>query len=412
MKQREMIEKAAEFIRNHSTADDFTLHIGMTASHKTRFAQNAITQHINGDTTSVSFNAVFDGKNGHAAVNNLDEDALLFAVKTAESMAKLNEPDPEHVPSEGSSSLPTICNYAEATAKLEVEQMVDTIVQCVDNAKTRQAKVAGMTEKKARLSYMATGNGFEGFDENTSFSHSMTLSGTDRETSISRSLKDVSRFNLNKEIEQLNRQFDSLVNKKVSEKGKCNVILRPQAVAGLFQYLFWMMNRRNADEGITPYTNQIKKHFFGDAFSLHSVTDDTDLLCSPFTSSGLPAKQLPLINKGVIENMPMQRYWATKVGESPAEPQNMYIPGDSVSEEEMLRIVGNGLIVNRFWYIRFVDRKRGELTGLTRDGVLAFENGAITQSVNNLRWNEIPHEVSRRILASGLSTVLDTRMKV
>jgi predicted Zn-dependent protease len=45
--------------------------------------------------------------------------------------------------------------------------------------------------------------------------------------------------------------------------------------------------------------------------------------------------------------------------------------------------------------------KAGELTGMTRDGVLYFENGAVKHAVNNLRFNEIPHDVTRRILAMG-----------
>ncbi len=67
------------------------------------------------------------------------------------------------------------------------------------------------------------------------------------------------------------------------------------------------------------------------------------------------------------------------------------------------------IIYNRFWYIRVVDSKSGELTGLTRDGVLYFKNGKIEKSVNNFRWNEIPHDMSRRILALGKQVVNDTR---
>ena len=67
----------------------------------------------------------------------------------------------------------------------------------------------------------------------------------------------------------------------------------------------------------------------------------------------------------------------------------------------MMQMVPRGLIINRFWYIRTVDTKAGELTGMTRDGVLYFENGKVKHAVNNLRFNEIPHDMTRRILALG-----------
>ena len=78
----------------------------------------------------------------------------------------------------------------------------------------------------------------------------------------------------------------------------------------------------------------------------------------------------------------------------------------------MMQKVERGLIINRFWYIRQVDRKRGEITGLTRDGVLYFENGKIKNSVNNLRFNEIPHEATKRILALGKAVATSTYFKV
>ena len=72
-------------------------------------------------------------------------------------------------------------------------------------------------------------------------------------------------------------------------------------------------------------------------------------------------------------------------------------------------MVDEGLIINRFWYIRVIDGKSGELTGLTRDGVLYFKNGKIQKSVNNFRWNDIPHDMTRRILALGEQVVNSTR---
>ena len=90
--------------------------------------------------------------------------------------------------------------------------------------------------------------------------------------------------------------------------------------------------------------------------------------------------------------------------EKNAEPQSLYnyfIPGGDATEEEMMKLVPHGLIINRFWYIRTVDAKAGEFTGMTRDGVLYFEDGQVKHAVNNLRFNEMPHDATRRILALG-----------
>jgi predicted Zn-dependent protease len=118
------------------------------------------------------------------------------------------------------------------------------------------------------------------------------------------------------------------------------------------------------------------------------------------------------VEQGVLKTMPTNRYWAKKVGATPSSVYNVYIPGGDTTEEEMMQMVPRGLIINRFWYIRTVDAKAGELTGMTRDGVLYFEDGKVKHAVNNLRFNEIPHDVTRRILALGANELASASVSV
>jgi len=85
--------------------------------------------------------------------------------------------------------------------------------------------------------------------------------------------------------------------------------------------------------------------------------------------------------------------------------------GGTTTEEEMMKMVDRGIIINRLWYIRPIDQKKGEMTGLTRDGVLYFENGEVQKSVNNFRWNEIMYDFSNRILAMGPTVLQESYAK-
>jgi predicted Zn-dependent protease len=49
---------------------------------------------------------------------------------------------------------------------------------------------------------------------------------------------------------------------------------------------------------------------------------------------------------------------------------------------------------------------------MTRDGVLYFEDGRVRHAVNNLRFNEIPYEMTRRILALGQEKLANSAMVV
>ncbi len=406
------IKNAGTFIKDNCNADDYTFLVWSRDTHQTRFAQNAITQHMAGENLIVNLEVAFGNKTGSASVNQLDNESLQYLIDSAETMAKLNQPDPEFISSESASELPEVNNFSETVETLTTDDLVANVKKCVLNAESKNAKVSGLTEKHLMNFYVSTKNGFEGFDRFSLYGHSMTMAGNSVETKVSKEVKDYSSFSLEKEIELLNSQFDSLKKPEPIEAQKIPVILRPAAVFEFFEFLKWMMDQRNADEGVTPFTGQMGKQFFGEKFSMSSTLEDPELSAARFNHSGVPSVTTPWIDKGVIKNMPVSRFWAKEKSLKPATPFNVFIEGGTSTEQDMMNAVDRGLIINHFWYIRFVDPKRGELTGLTRDGVLYFENGKVKNSVVNLRFNEIPHEVTRRILLLGESMMQDSSSKV
>ncbi|MDD3050489.1 MAG: metallopeptidase TldD-related protein [Candidatus Cloacimonetes bacterium] len=409
---KDRLYEAGEFIRKHSKADDFTLFIRGNDTLQTRFAQNAITQHISGNNITAYLSVAFGDKRGSANINQLDNDSLLYLIKTAENIAKINQPDPEFVPSESDSQYTCTKLFSKETAKLDSAKLVDNVQKSVENAQKADAKLSGITEREISQVYVNTKNGFEGYFDNTYFSHSMTMKKGDVETKVSQSMKDYSQFNLNHLIDDLNSQFNALTTPELFEAQKIPVILRPAALLDFFEVLYWTFNRRDADEGTSPYSGNIGKKFFGDRFSFSSTLKDDDIFASPFGHDGIVNKETEWVEKGELRNMPVERGYARRNNLQPSSIFNFNIQGGDNTEEEMLKMTKRGLIINRFWYIRPVDYKKGEFTGLTRDGVLYFEDGKVKHSVNNLRWNEVLHDATRRILALGKAVLVDSNSKV
>jgi len=396
-------EKIVQYIQKHCIADDWTLNISKDDSHETRFAQNVITQHIAGAMKTISLSVAFGSKAGSCTVNQDDEESLAYIIKTAEDIAKLAPEDPEFVPSEGKMDIPKLANCDPETKTLEPEQMVEIVRKSVDRAKNIGATVSGLTEKHIETNALFTKNGFAGEYEKSDFGHSLTLKKDEVETKVAYEAKNFADFNLEELLEKLQNQAATLAVKQTFEPQKIAVLLRPLALQELFWFMGWMMDRRYADEGITPFTNQIGKPFFGEKFSWLSTYKQPTLLAPPFTSDGIIAEEIPWVENGILKNLYTSRYWAKKIGSKPGDNYNMFIPGEGYTEEEMLPMVPRGLIINSFWYIRSVDVKAGEFTGTTRDGVWYFEDGKIKYAVNNLRFNEIPHEATKRIIATGNS---------
>lgn len=405
-------EVIAEFIKKNVTADDYNLRITARDSHETRFAQNAITQHIAGDNIDIDIEVAYENKTGRCSINQTDEAALLAMIKTAEEMAIINEPDPEYIESAKAAEYPKVHNAMDATLNLTPEQMVEIIRKSILNGEQHGATVSGMTEKHHLEVFSNTKNGFQGQYDLTDFGHSMTIKKDHIETKVSFASKDFACFNLDKEIATLNEQLASLSNPQPFDAEKIPVIIRPAALWEFYMFMMWMMNRRQADEGLTAFTDQLGKKFLGDKFSLLSTLSIPEIIASPYSWDHVVARETYWVRDGVVETMPTPRYWAKMKNLTPASPFNIYIPGDNTTEEEMMKLVPRGLIVNRFWYIRPVDMKAGELTGMTRDGVLYFEDGKVKHAVNNLRFNEIPHDTTKRMLALGESVLADSSVKL
>jgi predicted Zn-dependent protease len=64
--------------------------------------------------------------------------------------------------------------------------------------------------------------------------------------------------------------------------------------------------------------------------------------------------------------------------------------GGSKSVDELIAGTDRGVLVTHFFYIRSLDQRTVLLTGLTRDGTFLIENGKITKSIKNFRWNDSP----------------------
>jgi predicted Zn-dependent protease len=69
----------------------------------------------------------------------------------------------------------------------------------------------------------------------------------------------------------------------------------------------------------------------------------------------------------------------------------------------MIASTERGILVTRLWYIRPVNPRTILFTGLTRDGTFLIENGKITRSIKNMRWNESPIFLLNNVEAMGRS---------
>jgi predicted Zn-dependent protease len=69
--------------------------------------------------------------------------------------------------------------------------------------------------------------------------------------------------------------------------------------------------------------------------------------------------------------------------------------------EDLIKDVKRGIVVTRFWYNRMLQPRQILVTGLTRDGTFLVEDGKIARSVKNMRYNESPLTLLKKVVALG-----------
>src|ERR1700751_5635716 len=85
-------------IKKLSTADEVEALFYGGHSALTRFANNTIHQNVAEENYGISVRTVLGGRTARATTNKFDDESLRKVVKASESLAKVQEPDPELLP--------------------------------------------------------------------------------------------------------------------------------------------------------------------------------------------------------------------------------------------------------------------------------------------------------------------------
>jgi predicted Zn-dependent protease len=162
------------------------------------------------------------------------------------------------------------------------------------------------------------------------------------------------------------------------------------------QLLAFALDARSADEGRSAFSKQgggtkIGEKIVDPKVTIFSDPADPQLLGQPWTGEGLPLGREVWIENGVLKQLNYSRFWAKKKNARPTGGLgSVKMVGGDATTEQMIASTPRGILVTRLWYLRQVDPRTELYTGLTRDGTFLIENGKITRSVKNLRFNESP----------------------
>lgn len=381
-----------------SKADECEINLSGSEGGNIRYARNAVSTAGDASRLSLIVTSSFGKKTGVATINEFDDASLEKVVRRAEEVANLAPENPEYMPLLGPQTYLDSIAYNKVTAAISPEIRAEAVATSLKVSKDEKLEAAGFLENSSGFRAMMNSKGLFGYnmDSDVSFSVTMRNQAGTGSGYVSKSYNDVSKLDTLALTKIAAAKANGSANAKAIEPGKYTVILEPLAASDLITTMFGGFDARSADEGRNYMskkggTTRLGEKLFDEKVTMYSDPLNADLPSATYSGDGQPLKRTVWVDKGVVKNLAYSRYWAKQKGVDPLPGANsMIMEGGTSSLENMIKGTDRGILVTRFWYIRFVDPQTLLLTGLTRDGTFYIENGKIQFPIKNFRFNESP----------------------
>jgi len=409
MLTREQAQKLSEKILAFSKFPDCAVTISESEEAFIRFANNGVTTSGFTNTRRFVISSTRDQKTGTSLTNDLDDASLKAAVARSEELSAVSPPNQEYVEPISPQKYADVSNWDEETSRARSPILVPQVKAVIDAASSKGLVAAGLFNRTAEISSIANKRGNFGYERGTDAGLSTTVRAADGSSSGWSSHPAV-RIREIKGVDLAERALEKCLKWKKPlrlEPGKYTVVLEPKAVGDLMEWLAFGFSARSAEEGRSFLSKkgggtQLGEKMFPAMVTLRSAADDRRFPTSLWSQGGLPQRANTWIQKGVVNSLAYDRYWAMKSGKEPSGGVgHLVLEGTSASLADLIKATERGLLVTRFWYIRSVNPQTVQLTGLTRDGLFLIENGEVTQPVVNFRFNESPVRLLQNITRIG-----------
>lgn len=388
------------------------IQVSIADGHETnvRTADNRITTSGGATDLSVRIYSAFGKRHAVATTNDVTDAGLERAVRQSEALARLAPENPEAMPLLDPQTFKEGNSYFASTANLAPEARARAAGIAVTAAKAASdLTAAGFLTASDGMQAVGNNRGLFAYHPSTSVDYSLTVRTKDGTGSgwAGANHPDWSKIDFKAVSDAAISKARLSRNPAPLEPGRYTVILEPQAVGDLVALLAGALDARSAEEGRSAFSKQgggtrLGEKIVDERVSFVSDPADPQLLGTPFDGEGLPLGRQTWIENGVLTNLFYSRFWAQKTGkEATGSPSTLKMLGGTESLDEIIRSTPRGILVTRFWYIRPVNARTLLYTGLTRDGTFMIEDGRISKSVSNMRFNESPLFMLQKLEAIG-----------
>ncbi len=198
------------------------------------------------------------------------------------------------------------------------------------------------------------------------------------------------------------------------EPGVYPVVLAPDAVADLVDFLgYTSFGARDYHERRSFVALHEGEQLFPESLTIVDDALHPAAVGLPFDYEGVPKRRVALVDRGRPAAVVTDSYWAAKLcrentghalpAPNPYGPLPLDLaiePGDATIDG-MIAGIERGVYVTRFHYVNVEDPVSVLLTGMTRDGTFLIEDGRLTKPLANARFTQSVVEALKGLIAIG-----------
>ena len=356
----------------------------------TRFARNEITTSGDGDDWSLSITVQLGLRSATVTTNQLDRASLDRLVQRTIANAKLSPELPETMPVLGAGKMTPNALHDPTMASLDAKARAQGIAAALEPSRSAELLTAGYVEVHDGVIARVSSAGLEISAPYTDSSFSVTARTKDGTGSGWNALGTRKRAELDfAKVGRIAAQKALRVRQAEGDRARalhrgargCRH-RRPAVVPCRWHSIAEASTRAARHSSARSATRVVDERF-----TLKSDPRSTPMF--PFDAEGSALAPRTWIDKGVLKELAVGRYWAKKQGIAPTGAYDGYeLAAGDTAPDALLKGVKRGVLITRFWYSNIIDAKTLSITALTRDGTFLIEDGVVTQPIKNFRINQ------------------------
>ena len=384
----------------------------------TRFANAAIHQNVVSREAELRVRVVRGTRVAMVTTDRLDAEGVARAAREASELARIAPENPTFGGLPGDRGLrPAPSAFVDRTADATPLDRARAAKRLCDLSRAASLGAAGYVSTNVQEVAIANTRGVWAYSPATTSDVELAALGDAGSAFAQRLSLDFAALDIDGCATEAIDKAKAAQRPRDLAPGTHEVVLEPYAVRDIVSFLGTQLTGSAVEEGRSFVIGKLGQKVTGDV-TLVDDPFDPHALPRAFDLEGQPSERVTLIERGIASAVVYDSQTAHRTGHrntghalppnpfQSAAPMHLRLEPGSKTREQLIRDTKRGVLVTRFWYTRWVHQLRTIVTGMTRDGTFAIEDGEIAYPVKNFRFTQSYHDALGGTLGVGSELAL------